>query len=282
MNNTRPLLLGIVGESAAGKTTLARGVVRLLGTHGVTPVCLDDYHRYSRAERAQHGLAASDPAANHLAQMAADLAALRAGQVICKPIYDHRQGVLREPEIVAPLGLVIAYGMLTLTPPELADLFDLTIYLDPAPELLARWRLSRDVRERGYSVADVVAGAVERRTAAARFIQPQRRRANLVIRFQPTPDDRLAAELWLRRALPQPVRLPNIEITPDVSDADDCTSTRIVIRPEAASSLLQAQAELWATLPNAPTLLTTTTPALDPVTTFVQAFVAWLLLHREG
>ena len=42
----RPILLGVVGDSAAGKTTITRGLVRVLGDEYVTHVCTDDYHRY--------------------------------------------------------------------------------------------------------------------------------------------------------------------------------------------------------------------------------------------
>ena len=34
----RPILLGIVGDSAAGKTTITRGLTRLLGPERVTHV----------------------------------------------------------------------------------------------------------------------------------------------------------------------------------------------------------------------------------------------------
>ena len=35
----RPIILGVVGDSAAGKTTLTRGLVRVLGEENVTHVC---------------------------------------------------------------------------------------------------------------------------------------------------------------------------------------------------------------------------------------------------
>ena len=44
----RPVILGVVGDSAAGKTTITRGLVRILGEDRVTHVCTDDYHRYDR------------------------------------------------------------------------------------------------------------------------------------------------------------------------------------------------------------------------------------------
>lgn len=43
MNRQRPIILGIVGDSAAGKTTITSGLVKLLGENRVTHVCADDY-----------------------------------------------------------------------------------------------------------------------------------------------------------------------------------------------------------------------------------------------
>ncbi len=59
----RPIILGIVGESAAGKTTPATGIAAIQGRKRVTIICSDDYHRYSRDERAENGLSALDPKA---------------------------------------------------------------------------------------------------------------------------------------------------------------------------------------------------------------------------
>ncbi len=40
----RPIILGIVGDSAAGKTTLTKGIAQVLGSENVTVICTDDYH----------------------------------------------------------------------------------------------------------------------------------------------------------------------------------------------------------------------------------------------
>ncbi|HYN36954.1 MAG TPA: phosphoribulokinase, partial [Actinomycetota bacterium] len=47
----RPIMIGIVGDSAAGKTTLTGGIARIFGPQRVTVVCADDYHRFDREER---------------------------------------------------------------------------------------------------------------------------------------------------------------------------------------------------------------------------------------
>ncbi len=181
--NARPFMLGIVGDSASGRTTLTSGIVRVLGARGVTPICLDDYHRYERTERTQRGLTALDPACNDLELMTQHLATLRAGGTISKPIYDHNSGTLRGPELVAATDLVIAYGLLTLTTLELIRLFDLTVYLDPTDDLHWHWKLQRDVARRGYTPAQVHAQRPKRDRDAMRYLRPQRHLADLVIRF---------------------------------------------------------------------------------------------------
>ena len=62
----RPILLGIIGDSAAGKTTLATGIARILGEHQVLIICSDDYHTYSRAERAKRRITALNPDSNQI------------------------------------------------------------------------------------------------------------------------------------------------------------------------------------------------------------------------
>jgi hypothetical protein len=60
----RPLLLGLAGDSASGKSTLSRGVEYVLGLRRVARLCTDDYHRFDRADRARLGVTPLDPAAN--------------------------------------------------------------------------------------------------------------------------------------------------------------------------------------------------------------------------
>ncbi len=251
-------MLGLVGDSAAGKTTLVRGVVRLLGHNGVTPISLDDYHRFSRADLVAQGLTAADPAANNLELMAEHLATLRAGGSIRKPVYDHRSGTLRGPETVAATGLVIAYGMLTLTPPSLAALFDLTVYLEPDQAMRQAWRLERDVRERGYSAEQVAAREADRERDAARFVVVQRPRADLLVRFHGAPDadpTRLAVELIIRRNGSQgalapaldslaEAGLPGLALAPAITDDDGCLADRLVIEADISPATAAAAAAL--------------------------------------
>ncbi|WP_310488135.1 zeta toxin family protein, partial [Chamaesiphon sp. VAR_69_metabat_338] len=64
--SNRPIILGIVGDSAAGKTTLTRGIAQILGTENVTVIGTDDYHRYDRQQRAELNITALHPDCNYL------------------------------------------------------------------------------------------------------------------------------------------------------------------------------------------------------------------------
>src|SRR6185437_15234372 len=101
-----PIILGIVGDSASGKTTLSAGVAQILGEAHCTVICTDDYHRYDRAQRAAAGLSALHPRSNYIDVLEQHLRLLRGGEPILKPVYDHRQGTLAPPEYVRPKDFV--------------------------------------------------------------------------------------------------------------------------------------------------------------------------------
>ena len=87
-----PIILGVVGDSAAGKTTLTRGLVRVLGEENVTHVCVDDYHRYDRRQRAERNITPLHPDCNYMDIMAQHLGAPAGGDRFLKPVYQHQDG----------------------------------------------------------------------------------------------------------------------------------------------------------------------------------------------
>ncbi|HEY9450405.1 MAG TPA: hypothetical protein VIQ60_11705, partial [Gemmatimonadaceae bacterium] len=127
----RPIVMGIVGDSAAGKTTITSGIARILGRDRVTRVCVDDYHKYDRAERAALGITPLNPECNYIDMMELHTERLQYGQPILKPVYDHTNGTLVRPEYVVPREFVILEGLLTFTSPVLRQFIDFKVYLDP-------------------------------------------------------------------------------------------------------------------------------------------------------
>lgn len=207
----RPIILGIVGDSAAGKATLAAGLARILGEERVTRVGTDDYHKYDRRERAELGISALHPAANHLDIMELHLERLHYGQPFLKPVYDHSNGTLVRPQYVQAREFVIVDGMLAFSTPTLRNFYDIKVYLDPPEDLRRAWKLKRDTTRRGYSCAEVLDELARREADAAEFIRPQRQQADVVVSFYPPrgvrPEDagpNLDVRLVLRPTIPHP------------------------------------------------------------------------------
>jgi phosphoribulokinase len=186
----RPILLGIAGDSAAGKTTLTRGLVRILGDALVTHVSADHYHRYDRKQRAEQGLTPLHPEANHLDVLEHDLAHLRAGAAILKPVYRHQDGTFAPAEYVSPSTFVIVEGLLAFHTSAMRESYDVRVYLDPPENLRRKWKVQRDCSRRGYTT-DQVLDELDRREADAEVhVRPQQRHADLVISFMPADGDR--------------------------------------------------------------------------------------------
>ena len=152
-----PIILGIVGDSASGKTTLSAGVAQILGEAHCTVFCTDDYHSMNRKTRAANGLSALDPRANYVDILEQHLRLLRSGEPILKPVYDHEQGTLRPSQYVRPKEFVIAEGLLGYTTRAMRDCYDVKIYLDPEEELRVKWKVQRDTTKRGYTKEQVLA-----------------------------------------------------------------------------------------------------------------------------
>lgn len=211
MTKQRPIILAIVGDSAAGKNTLTNGLVNILGAERVTVVCTDDYHKYERRERAQLGITPLHPRCNYLDVLELHLERLHYGQPFLKPVYDHSTGSLVRPEYVLPRQFVIVEGLLGFHSAVMRQFYDVKVYLDPPEDLRKVWKIGRDTSARGYTDAQVLAELEKRAPDSRDFIRPQREHADIVVKFHPPagvlPEQagpRLNVQLVLRPTLRHP------------------------------------------------------------------------------
>jgi phosphoribulokinase len=211
MRSQRPILFGLIGDSASGKSTLANGITEILGRDRVTVICADDYHKYDREERAKLRITPLHPDCNYLDVLESHLDRLRSGFPILKPVYDHSNGTLTRPEHVTPREFVVVEGLLAFHTARMRDCFDVKVYLDPPEELRRVWKIKRDTTKRGYTVEQVLAELGRREKDSAEFIQAQRAHADIVVRFGPpegvAPEQangRLNVRLVLRPTIPHP------------------------------------------------------------------------------
>jgi len=209
--SARPVILGVVGDSAAGKTTITRGLVRLLGEDNVTHVCTDDYHRYDRKQRAEQNITPLDPECNYIDIMAQDLAHLREGDAILKPVYRHQDGTFGPPAYVKPARFTVVEGLLGYH----------------LPEMLNCYRREPDSES---------------------FIRPQRRHADIVVSFVPGDSqdpDQLDAHVMLGPGLPHPDLASVVNDEPGGIAMVDQGADRLVVipgqlDPEAAPAIEEA------------------------------------------
>lgn len=206
----RPIILGIVGDSAAGKTTLTQGIAQILGKDKVTIICTDDYHRYDRQQRSQLGISALHPDCNYLDIIEQHLSLLRAGEAILKPIYNHNNGQFDPPEYIEPQQFVIVEGLLGYSTPKMRDQYDVRVFLAPPEDLRSSWKIKRDTRKRGYTEEAVIEQLRQREPDSEAYIRPQRQWADVVVTFYPPnnetrqSDVALNVRLVLRPTIPHP------------------------------------------------------------------------------
>ena len=204
-------MLGIIGDSAAGKSTLTHGLMNLLGPEHVTHVCADDYHKYDRKERASRGITALHPDCNYLDILELQLERLHYGQPILKPVYEHSTGNLIRPEYVQPAEFVIVEGLLGFHTTVMRQFFDVKVFLQPPEDLRHVWKVKRDTTKRGYTVEQVLAELEKREPDSRDFIRPQRQYSDIVVEFYPPrgvpaaqTNGHLNVRLILRPTIPHP------------------------------------------------------------------------------
>jgi phosphoribulokinase len=212
----RSIVVGVVGDSGAGKTTVTRGLVRVLGDDRVTHVSADDYHRFDRRRRAELGVTPLHPASNHLDILTQHLIHLRRGEPVLKPVYSHRDGTFQPPVYVRPAPFLVVEGLLNFHTETLRSVHDVRVALMPPEELRRAWKLKRDCTRRGYTTDEVLAELDRRQSDAAEFVTPQREHADIVIAFRPNRTDdpaHLDADVILRDTLPHPDLSPLLDGT---------------------------------------------------------------------
>ncbi len=182
----RVVLIGVAGDSGCGKSTFLRRLTDLFGEDFVTVICLDDYHSLDRKQRKETGITALDPRANNFDLMYEQIKALKHGETINKPIYNHETGLIDPPERIEPNHIIVIEGLHPLYDERVRSLLDFSVYLDISDEVKIAWKIQRDMSERGHTYEDVLAAINARRPDFKAYIDPQKEFADVVIQVLPT------------------------------------------------------------------------------------------------
>ncbi|MBI1790620.1 MAG: uridine kinase [Acidobacteria bacterium] len=176
-------MIGIAGPSGAGKTALA---VRVAEELGGAVLSLDHYYcdlkHLPLEERAQVNF--DDPASLDWDLAVEQLAALRRGEAILRPVYDfatHTRTASSQP--MEPGRALIVDGIFALVNPAVWRLYDVTVFVELEDRVCLARRMERDIRERGRTRESVLRQYAETvRPMCERHVLPTRARADVIVR----------------------------------------------------------------------------------------------------
>lgn len=180
-----PLVIGIAGDSGAGKDTLVKHLKDIFGYSSITHISGDDYHLWERKKPMWQVMTHLNPMANNLEKYARDLIDLCSGKAIISSHYNHQSGKFEKPQKIKGKNIIIASGLHALYLPILRENYDLKIYLDIDESLRRFFKIQRDVHERGHSIEKVMASLDARLNDYNKFIKPQMHTADLLLKLQP-------------------------------------------------------------------------------------------------
>lgn len=182
----RPLMIGIAGGSASGKTSISNKIFETFKDFkSVLVIKQDDYYKnqdhLAMSERLKtnydHPFAFdNDYLLNHLTD-------LMNYQKINKPIYDfvnHTRS--KQFEEVLPAEVVIIEGLFVLEEKQIRDILDIKIFVDTDADVRFIRRLMRDVNERDRTLEHVVSQYEETvKPMHEQFVEPSKRYADIIV-----------------------------------------------------------------------------------------------------
>ncbi len=181
----KPIIIGVAGGTASGKTTVSQKILELIEADQLTYLEHDAYYRdlshLPLVERTAFNFDHPDSLENEL--LIAHLEALLQGQPVQVPVYDFTQYVRTDQlRPVEPRPVILVEGILIFVDEKLREMMDIKIYVDASADLRFIRRLRRDTVERGRSVNHVI----EQYLATVRpmhleFVEPSKRYADVII-----------------------------------------------------------------------------------------------------
>jgi uridine kinase len=181
----QPIIIGISGPSASGKSLLANTLVNELGSDQVVVISEDSYYKnnsdlpFSEREKINY----DHPNAFDHALLCEHLKALQNGEFVNVPIYSHSEHLrLPDSKRIGNYAIIVLEGILLLTDKELRNVMDIRIFMSTPLDICLIRRLKRDVVERHRSFESVIHQyETTVRPMYLQFIEPSSKHADIIV-----------------------------------------------------------------------------------------------------
>jgi uridine kinase len=180
-----PLVVGIAGGTASGKTTVARKVHEAFAPSRVAFIDQDSYYRslanLTLEQRREVNFDHPDAFDQDL--LVDHVKRLKAGAPVEKPVYDFvTSNRLPRTVTVAPAELILIEGILVLHMDALRSEMDVRIFVETEDDVRIIRRLTRDIKERGRDFDHVIHQYFTHvRPMHMAFVEPSKRWADIIV-----------------------------------------------------------------------------------------------------
>ena len=179
-----PVIIGIAGGSASGKSTFAKKIVNYFN-EPISVLCHDYYYKpfkeMSFEERTKQNY--DHPSSFDTGLLIKHLKALKAGKAVYRPTYSYEKFTrLKDTVRVEPTKVIVVDGILIFENEELRNLMDIKIFVDADDDIRFIRRMMRDVVKRGRTVDSVVKQYLTTvKPMHDSFVSPSKKYANIIV-----------------------------------------------------------------------------------------------------
>lgn len=185
MSYQRPIVFGVAGGTASGKTTVANTILQAVGAAHVAHLPHDAYYRdmphLPLQERARQNYDHPNSLETNL--LIEQIEQLQRGEPVEVPIYDftmHQRTY--DYRSVTPAPIIMVEGILIFTKRKLRDMMDIKIFVDTDADIRFIRRMTRDLKERGRSLDSIIEQYLATvRPMHLKFVEPSKRYADVII-----------------------------------------------------------------------------------------------------
>ena len=182
----RPLIIGIAGGSASGKSSIAKHLRDTFKDYKrVIRVNEDDYYNDQSHMTMEERLKVNydHPFAFDHKLLLEHLSDLISGKSIEKPVYDYVNYTRSSATVHIEGGdVIILEGLFVLEDADIRGLLDIKTFVDTPADVRFIRRLRRDIKERGRSIDSVIDQYMSVvRPMHEQFIEPSKKYADIII-----------------------------------------------------------------------------------------------------